>query len=88
MTLVYSKSEEHMNHLKEIFLILRQQKLYANLNKCDFFTHSVVFLGYLISKDGTMMDQSKVEVILNWPTLASLRYKEFPWLNFLLQKIH
>ncbi|XP_065017690.1 transposon Tf2-1 polyprotein [Musa acuminata AAA Group] len=71
--LVYSKSEEeHMSHLKEIFLILRQQKLYANLNKCDFFTSSVVFLGYVVSKDGIMMDQSKVEAILNWPTPASL----------------
>ena len=71
--LVYSKSkEEHMNHLKEIFLILRQQKLYANLKKCDFFTSSVVFLGYVVSKDGIMMDQSKVEAILNWSTPALL----------------
>ena len=37
--LVYSKNEEeHMIHLREIFLILREQKLYANLKKCDFFS--------------------------------------------------
>ncbi|CAL9075517.1 unnamed protein product [Musa textilis] len=71
--LVYNKTEEeHINHLKEIFLILRQQKLYTNLKKCDFFTTIVVFLGYIVSKDGIMMDQNKVEVILNWSTPASL----------------
>ena len=51
--LVYSKNEkEHMIHLREIFLILRKKKLYANLKKCDFFSPSVIFLGYIVSKDG------------------------------------
>ena len=52
--LVYSKNEkEHMIHLREIFLILRKKKLYANLKKCDFFSPSVIFLGYIIFKDGS-----------------------------------
>ena len=52
--LVYSKNEEeHMIHLREIFLTLREQKLYANLKKCDFFSSSVIFLGYIVSKDGS-----------------------------------
>ena len=47
-TLVYSKNEEeHMIHVREIFLILREQKLYANLKKCDFFSPSVIFLDIL-----------------------------------------
>ena len=46
--------------------------LYANLKECDFFTPSVVFLRYIISKDGIMMDQGKVEAIVNWPTPNSL----------------
>ena len=52
--LVYSKNEaEHMIHLREIFLVLRKQKLYANLKKCDFFPPSVIFLGYIVCKDGS-----------------------------------
>ena len=53
--LVYSKNaKEHMMiHLREIFLILRKQKLYANLKKCDFFSPSVIFLGYIVSKYGS-----------------------------------
>ena len=46
--------------------------LYANLNKCDFFTPSVIFLGYIVSKDGIRMDPSKVEAILNWTIPSSL----------------
>ena len=32
----------------------------------------MIFLGYIISKDGIMMDPSKVEAIPNWPTPSSL----------------
>ena len=50
--LVYSKSEnEHLDHLHQIFTILREQKLYANLKKCNFFIDNIVFLGYVVSKD-------------------------------------
>ena len=61
-----------MNYLKEIFFILKKQKLYANLKNCNFFTRSVIFLGYVVSKNRIMMDQSKVEAIPDWLTLASL----------------
>ena len=43
--LIYSKNvEEHLRHIREIFVILREQKLYANLKKCYFFTNEVIFL--------------------------------------------
>ena len=61
-----------MIHLKVIFLILRELKLYANLKKCDFFSSSVIFLGSIVSKDSIRMDPSKVEAIFNWPTPSSL----------------
>ena len=65
--LVYSRSEdEHLDHLHQIFTILREQKLYANLKKCNFFIDNIVFLGYVMSKDGIKMVPSKVEAILNW----------------------
>ena len=35
--LIYSKDvEEHLKHIREIFVIFREQKLYANLKKCYF----------------------------------------------------
>lgn len=35
--LIYSKSlEEHVEHIRSLFAVLREQKLYANLDKCTF----------------------------------------------------
>ena len=71
--LVYSKDEgEHWDHLEQIFRILREQKLYANLKKCKFFTSSLIFLGYVVSKDGIKIDPSKVKAILSWSEPKSL----------------
>lgn len=71
--LIYSKSqEEHLIHLKEVFQLLREQKLYANLKKCEFFTNSLIFLGYVVSSEGMKMDPSKIEAILNWPIPQTL----------------
>ncbi|GJY32427.1 RNA-directed DNA polymerase [Tanacetum coccineum] len=52
--------------------VLAQQQLYVNLKKCEFMTHSLVFLGYIISKDGIHVDSTKVDAIVSWPTPASI----------------
>ncbi|GJT63323.1 putative nucleotidyltransferase, ribonuclease H [Tanacetum coccineum] len=71
--LVFSKSlESHLQHLRDIFLILREQKLFANRRKCHFLTTKVIFLGYLVSGKGIRMDTTKVEAITTWPTPRSL----------------
>ncbi|GJV06058.1 putative gag-pol polyprotein [Tanacetum coccineum] len=58
--LVYSKSEEeHLGHLRSVFDLLRKHKLYGKLEKCDFMVPSVVFLGYVVFKEGIFMDPSK-----------------------------
>ena len=42
--LIYCKGhDEHLTHLQQVFKVLRDQKLYVNLKKCDFFTNKVVF---------------------------------------------
>ncbi|GLU23899.1 hypothetical protein SLE2022_398740 [Rubroshorea leprosula] len=71
--LVYSKNEqEHLDHLRQVFEVLREQKLYANLKKCSFLTTSVTFLGYIITAQGIKMDPSKIDAIVNWPTPTSM----------------
>ncbi|GJT24110.1 reverse transcriptase domain-containing protein, partial [Tanacetum coccineum] len=71
--LVFSKGQtEHLEHLAKIFEVLAQQQLYVNLKKCEFMTHSLVFLGYIISKDGIHVDSTKVDAIVSWPTPASI----------------
>ena len=55
--LVYSKNQgHHLHHLEEVFKVLRAQRLFGKLEKCEFFSPQVTFLGYVISKDGMSMD--------------------------------
>ncbi|KAJ9557635.1 hypothetical protein OSB04_012249 [Centaurea solstitialis] len=62
--LVYSKGvEEHTQHLRRVFEVLRSQKLYGKLE--------MTFLGYVVSKDGISVDESKVAAIKSWPVPAS-----------------
>ncbi|CAL8153028.1 unnamed protein product [Prunus armeniaca] len=65
--LIYSKSqEEHEEHLRIVLQILRENQLYAKLNKCEFWLRQVKFLGHVISNEGISVDSSKVEAVLNW----------------------
>ncbi|MFS7899882.1 putative nucleotidyltransferase, Ribonuclease H [Helianthus anomalus] len=71
--LVFSQDiRQHLLHLRQVFTILRDQKLYANRAKCHFLSPEVLFLGYLISENGIRMDESKVEAITAWPTPTSI----------------
>ena len=59
--LIKSKSlDEHVLHLKQVFIVLRQEKLYANMKKCTFYTDHVIFLGFVVSANGVQEDQEKV----------------------------
>ncbi|XP_021984748.1 uncharacterized protein LOC110880548 [Helianthus annuus] len=46
--------QQHLQHLREVFTVLREQKLFANPTKCHFLTNEVGFLGYFISGDEEM----------------------------------
>ena len=72
--MIYSKSkEEHEEHLRMVLEMLREKKLYAKFSKCEFSLDLVSFLGHVVSKDGVMVDPSKIETVRNWvrPTNVS-----------------
>ena len=47
--LVYSQNEQdHVDHLKWVFEVLRRQKLYAKIEKCERFTPQLIFLSYMM----------------------------------------
>ncbi|XP_027368388.1 uncharacterized protein LOC113874363 [Abrus precatorius] len=51
--LIYSTSLElHVDHLKSVLCVLREEQLYVNLEKCIFCTNHVVFLGFVVSSKG------------------------------------
>jgi len=71
--LVFSKSKEkHLEHLKLVLRTLHKEKLLINLKKCSFMKEELVYLGFVVSKEGLKMDLEKVQAIWNWPTPRSI----------------
>ncbi|KAD7479276.1 hypothetical protein E3N88_02412 [Mikania micrantha] len=72
--LVFSKSvSDHQSHIQQLFHVLAQEKLYGNLEKCDFFTSQVTFLGYVVSDQGIQVDDRKIQAICDWPIPQSIQ---------------
>ena len=66
--LIYSANIDlHFQHLREVLIVLSREKFYAAITKCSFMTDSVLFLGYVVSKDGLSVDESKVIAVKQWP---------------------
>ena len=72
-SLIYSTNAgDHFSHLRDVLMVLRKEKFYAATKKCSFMTDTVLFLGYMVSKDGLAVDGAKVEAIQNWPQPRSI----------------
>jgi hypothetical protein len=41
-------AEMHLAHLREVLMCMRENRLYANINKCIFGAEEIPFLGYFL----------------------------------------
>ena len=65
--LIYSLDQStHDSHVAAVLQRLRENQLYAKLEKCAFDLTSLNFLGYQISSAGITMDPTKVQAVLDW----------------------
>ena len=65
--LVYSKDMgEHTKHLRLVFQLLREHRLFAKMKKCEFGKTSVEYLGHEISEKRKEVEKEKVKAIMNW----------------------
>nr|GEZ77888.1 putative reverse transcriptase domain, ribonuclease H-like domain, aspartic peptidase domain protein [Tanacetum cinerariifolium] len=87
--LIYScKKEEHANHLRIIFELLKKEKLYAKFSKCDFWISIVQYLEHVVDSQGIHVDSTKIEAVKNWaspttPTEKELNMRQHRWLELL-----
>ena len=73
--LVYSKTvEEHKEHLRRLFSILRKNKLFARRSKCSIGATEVDFLGYKVTPEGVYMQKRLMDGIQDWPTPKSVQH--------------
>jgi hypothetical protein len=71
--LIYRKSlDEHIKYLRAVFGVLREARLFANLEKCTFCTNRVAFLSYVMTPQGIEVDEAKTEGIKSYPIPTTL----------------
>jgi hypothetical protein len=67
--LIYSSSmEDHVQHLRQVFTVLRTHQFYVKLSKCAFAQHELEYLGHIISSEGVSTDPKKTQAMVDWPT--------------------
>jgi hypothetical protein len=64
--LVFSKKEEHEEHLRLVLEKLREHKLYGKFSKCEFWLKEVAFLGHVLSEGAVFVNLGKVKDMLDW----------------------
>ncbi|GFV77324.1 transposable element Tcb1 transposase [Trichonephila clavipes] len=55
--------KDHLDHLNQVFTLLRDAGLTLNKEKCHFAPDKLKYLGLIISKDGIETDSNKVRAI-------------------------
>ena len=78
--LVTGRTEEHLEHFKEVLRRLQAAGMRLKKEKCLFLLPSVEYLGHNISEAGLQTADSKVEAIVRAPApknLTELCYGKF-----------
>jgi hypothetical protein len=61
--LIYSKShDDHIEHLRVVFDVLRDARLFGNLEKCTFNTDHIEHLR-VVTSQGIEMDEAKIVAV-------------------------
>lgn len=66
--IIFSTSlQEHLDNLKKIFNTLSKYNMKVQLDKCEFLSKEVAFLGHIVTIDGVKPNPDKIEIIKHWP---------------------
>ena len=73
-----SSSEEHQQHLRQVFQRLSEHGIIINPSKCRFGAAELEFLGHTLSAQGIKPSKEKVRAITDFPRPTSLqKLREF-----------
>ena len=65
--LIYlNNMSKHHQYVKEVLKHLCKASLYAKVEKYEFHSESVEYLGYILSPSGLIMSDNKVKIIQDW----------------------
>ncbi len=67
LTTFSNSDQEHLDHLRQVFLICRKYGISLNPKKSLFGLEEGKLLGHIISKEGIIIDPDKIQAILQVP---------------------
>ena len=71
--IIYSTTfDQHLKHLEEVFLRLREANLKLKAQKCELAQGEVKFLGHVISAQGIRPDETKTEALRTYKVPKSV----------------
>ncbi len=63
--LIYNNSKaKHIKHVKQMLQRLKNARLQADINKCEFSIHEIKYLDLIVKRDEIRMNSKKIEIIL------------------------
>jgi hypothetical protein len=65
---MFSDLDNHLPKLRLCFDKCREFNISLNLKKWMFLVHSCVILGYVVAKEGKLLDSKKISTIIHMPT--------------------
>src|SRR5215213_11681363 len=73
--LIYIKndSEKHQQLVFEVLRRFEEAELYVDLDKTQFHTQEVRFLGHIVEVNGIRMNPDKISAVQDWPISETSR---------------
>ena len=82
---IYStKEEDHADHVLQVLKRLHRQGLQVDIDKCEFSTSKIKYLGMIVTINSIEMDAKKMKAIQCWETLSLVKKVQafFGFANF------
>jgi hypothetical protein len=65
--IIYSiTEEEHREYVEWVLRRLQEEQILVVIEKCEFFTRKIDFIGFIIKLGYISIDPKKVEAIVDW----------------------
>ncbi|KAH9266280.1 hypothetical protein BASA83_010654 [Batrachochytrium salamandrivorans] len=79
---IYSSNmAEHKVHVRNVFKVLSDNRLFCRAEKCHFYQTEIKYLGYIISSSGVSMDPSKIKAVQEWPAPRKCVTSKCSWVS-------
>ncbi len=65
--ILYNEMDNHMQKFKLCFQKCKEYDISFNPNKCAFMVFSRMMLGFIVSKEGKLLDPKKIQTIVYMP---------------------